>query len=187
MVASKAQQAATAERRNKAIELRRAGVEWQRIAETLGYSSKAAACKDVTRARDRAQAAVRVSVEHLRQEEIERLDRIQVGLWPAATKGDPKAADTVIRVIRERSRLNGVDVSPDVEERIRGEMTARIGAQMGVVWGRVLGGIPGLTEEQRAAVPGLLDEAIRWFTTTGGRVQAAIEGTVVDDDDGVAA
>ncbi len=187
MGASKAQRAATADRRNRAIKLRLAGAEWQAIADQLGYADKGAACKDVTRALERHLVAQRTSAETLRNLELDRLDRLQLGLWTAATGGDHKTADTVLRIMDRRARWAGFDVPPDVEERIRAEVVNSVGAQMAVVWGRVLSGIPGLTEDQRAAVPGLLDEAIRWFTASAARGRRAIEGAVVDDDEAGAA
>lgn len=184
MGASKAQRAATAARRDAAIKLRLAGAGWQSIADQLGYHDRSAACTDVRRAMEANLARQHESADVRRAAELDRLDRLQLGLWKAATSGSTKAADTVLRIITLRAKLSGVDVPPDVEERIREEMTARISAQMAVVWGRTLSGIPGLTEEQRAAVPGLLDEAIRWFSgaAAGGGARAAIEGVVVGED-----
>lgn len=184
MGASKAQRAATADRRNRAIKLRLAGAEWQAIADQLGYADKGAACKDVTRALDRHLVAQRVSSETLRNLELDRLDRLQLGLWTAATAGDHKTADTVLRIMDRRARWAGFDVPPDLEDRIRQEMTLRIGAQMATVWGRVIDGL-NLTAEQAALVPALLDAAISTFTAAARR-PAALEGSVADADDDAA-
>ncbi len=186
MGASKAQRAATAERRNKAIKLRLAGAEWQAIADQLGYADKAAACKDVTRALERHLVAQRTSAETLRNLELDRLDRIQLGLWTAATSGDHKTADTVLRIMDRRARWAGFDVPPDLEDRIRQETTVRIAAQMATVWGHVLDGL-GLSAEQAARVPGLLDAAIATFTAAAAPRRRAIEGVVDDEDEAGAA
>ncbi len=180
MGASKAQRAATAARREQAIKLKIAGADWKTIANRLGYASAAAACKDVTRALEQARAEMRVGLETLRDIDLERLDRLQLALWPAASRGDQKVADTVLRIMDRRAKWTGFDVPPEVEQRIRAEVVKSIAGQMAQVWGRVLAGIPGLTAEQAAAVPGLLDAAIA--AVVGRGAQRAIEGQVVDDE-----
>lgn len=177
---SKAQRAAIADRRAKAITLRMAGAGWDQIATQLGYSDKGAACKDVTRALEQNRIRLAESADAMRAADIERLNRLQLGLWKAATSGSTKHADTTLRIIALRAKLGGYDVPPDVEERIRGEMTQRIAAQMSIVWGRVLDGL-GLTPEQRGAVPGLLDEAIATFTR-GRPPELDAAGDIVDVD-----
>lgn len=178
MPPSKAQRAKTAARRTQAIQLRLAGTEWQQIADALGYASRAAAYVDVNRALEKALAEQRTGAEVLRETELLRLDRLQRGLWPTAVAGDTKAADTVLRIIDRRMRLLGLDVPPDVEERLRQELVAKIGAQMYMVFGQVMDGLR-LSEEQRGLVPGLLEQAILAFTKSERR---AIEGELVDGD-----
>lgn len=109
MPASRAQQAATAERRAKAIQARLSGLDWQTIADRLGYSSPAAACKDVSRALEQSRKAAQKAGEDLRALELARLDRMQAALWPKVVKGDTRAADTVLRVMQRRARLSGLD------------------------------------------------------------------------------
>lgn len=178
MPPSKAQRAQTAERRSKAIQLRLAGADWTQIADALGYADRAAACKDVTRALEAHVATQRAGAEVLRETELQRLDRLQRGLWPAAIAGDTKSADTVLRVIDRRMRLLGLDVPPDVEDRIRRELVARIGAQMYMVFGQVLDGL-GLTDGQRQSVPALLDAAVGGFV---GRERQVLEGSIVEGE-----
>lgn len=112
MPASKAQRALTAQRRADAIALKLAGADWAAIARQLGYSGAAAACKDVTRALEAATREQREQAEMLRQVELARLDRIQVGLWTAAAAGDPRAAEVVLKVIAQRIKLLGLDAVP---------------------------------------------------------------------------
>lgn len=109
MPASKAQQTQTAKRRAQAIQARLAGADWQTIAEQLGYSSRGAACKDVTRALEQSRAAAQKSGEDLRTLELARLDRMQRALWPKVVEGDHKTADTVLRLMQRRARLAGLD------------------------------------------------------------------------------
>ena len=112
-----AAKAAIAERRAKAIELRRAGVDWTTIAKELGYSSKASACKDVRRAMEESLKLMSERAEIRRVEEVARLDRLQQGLWARAVGGDPRAADTVLRIIDRRIRLLGLDAPTEVKVR----------------------------------------------------------------------
>ncbi len=180
MGTSRAQRAATAARRERAIALRLAGVEWAVIADRLGYAGKGAAQKDVTRAMEKSVAAARESADVLRRIELERLDRISVGLWKPGTSGDTKAAETLLKISDRRMKWSGVDFDPDVEQRIRDEVTLSVATQMATVWGRALAAI-GLTDEQAIRVQPALDEAVAWFIG-GARRRHAIEGSVVDEE-----
>lgn len=121
--ASKAQRAATALRRTQAIQLRRAGMDWDDIAKQLGYASRGAACTDVTRALQKHVAMERAEVEVYRHQELARLDRLQAGLWPLATgtlidpddeegkrrlPADPQAAETCRKIIMDRVKILGI-------------------------------------------------------------------------------
>lgn len=109
MAASRAQQAQTAERRAQAIQLRLSGMDWETIAQQLGYANRAAACKDVSRALEASREAARKAGEDLRALELARLDRMQAALWARVLKGDTKAADTVLRLMQRRARLAGLE------------------------------------------------------------------------------
>src|SRR3546814_5937084 len=102
MPASKAQQAATAERRKKAIALKLAGLDYQAIADQLGYADRAAAYVDIDRALKRNLAEEAEQVELLRHVAVQQLNRLQAAVWPKAVKGDTRAAETALRVITQR-------------------------------------------------------------------------------------
>lgn len=108
MAVSKAQRAATAERRAKAIQLRLAGMDWVAIATRLGYSNKAAACKDLSRALAANLAEVGRSVEELREVELMRLDRLRIAVWSSAVAGDLRAVDTVLKISDRYVNLLGL-------------------------------------------------------------------------------
>lgn len=110
MPPSKAQKAQTAERRRKAITLRLAGMDWQSIADQLGYADRGAACKDVNRALEANLAEQSQAADTLREVETLRLDRLQAAAWPSAVKGDLKAIETVLKVIDRRVKLQGLDM-----------------------------------------------------------------------------
>lgn len=98
-----------AERRARAINLRRGGASYRDIARQLGVST--------TRAWELvgdALGAVEVdAVDRLRQIESERLDAAQMALWPRVATGDPRAVDAFVRLSARRARLLGLDLQPD--------------------------------------------------------------------------
>jgi hypothetical protein len=161
--ASKAQQATTAERRRRAVQMRLAGgVTWEQIAKECGYSGKAAACKDVTRALDQERSLLRLSTEDLRTVEIARLDRLQRGHWPNALDGDIKATEVVLKIIAQRVRLLGLEGTDEERDRIRAEVIREVSGQAFSVIGYVLDGL-GISGEQRSLAPGLIQQAVGKF------------------------
>jgi hypothetical protein len=100
------QQAEAAERRNRAVALRKAGADFEQIAEQVGFASRGAAHDAVMQAirelpRENAEEALAV--------ELERCDALLVGLWPKARRGDEKAVHAALRVMERRARLLGLD------------------------------------------------------------------------------
>jgi len=89
----------------KAVELRLAGVGYAKIAAQLGYKDATAASSAVKRALD---GSLEESPEQIRQQELERLDAMLVGMWPKARRGDAVAVDRVLRLTERRSRLLGL-------------------------------------------------------------------------------
>lgn len=114
-----AKRAAVAERRVKAINLRLAGVDWQTIADKLGYTSRGAACQDVTRAFEQRRKAEGRAAEEMRHVETERLDRLQAAVWGRALKGDLKAVETVLRIMARRALLNGLDAPTKADTSVK--------------------------------------------------------------------
>lgn len=105
MGASKAQQAITAKRRSQALAMKVAGATYEKIATTLGYSSRAAACKDIQRALEEARKEQARDAGTLLAVELMRLDRLQAALWTGAIAGDHKVVDTVLKLMAHRARL----------------------------------------------------------------------------------
>lgn len=89
--------------------MRLAGLDYETIANRLGYSSRAAAHVDITRALEANVAEMNRNGDVLRQQELQRLDRLQAGVWTAAAGGDPRAIETAIRIIDRRCKLLGLD------------------------------------------------------------------------------
>ena len=95
------------DRELKVLELRRAGLTWQRIAVQVGYADHSGAYLAYKRALKRV---IQQPAEELRQAEIDRLDRLQLAAWPKAMQGDNSAIATVLRIMERRAKLLGLDM-----------------------------------------------------------------------------
>ena len=60
------------------------------------------------------EAVSKESAEELRRVELERLDAVHLSLWEQ--RGDPRVADTLLRVSKRRSELTGIDAPEKVED-----------------------------------------------------------------------
>lgn len=145
MPASKAQRAATAERRGKAIAMRLAGLDYETIAKRLGYrGGRGAACKDIERALVANIAAQRTSTEEYREVELLRLDRLQAASWQAAAAGDLRSIETVLRIIDRRCKLLGLDAPVRAEVVTLDYLDAAIREAEAALGGRAPFGTPAL-------------------------------------------
>lgn len=157
MPASRAQRAATAERRAKAVQLKIEGADYATIAAELGYSDQAAAHKDITRALEAAVTQQHKAVEILRQEELMRLDLLWVEVWAVLKRehvtvsngrlvrgedGRPlrddgpilQAVDRLQRILERRAKYLGLDaptkhevLTLDAIDRAIQELNAELG------------------------------------------------------------
>ena len=100
------------DKENKVLELRRAGLTWQRIAEEVGYSDHTGAYAAYKRALKRTQQQ---PADELREAELDRIDRLQLALWPKAMKGDNASINTIVRLMERRARLLGLDTPIKVQ------------------------------------------------------------------------
>jgi len=108
----------TLERETKILELRRAGVTWAVIAERTGYASASGAYNAYQRIAERT---IRPKLEELRDMELDRLDRLQAGVWGKAINGEIRAVDSVLRIIDRRARLLGLDAPKELN--VKAEVT----------------------------------------------------------------
>jgi hypothetical protein len=111
-------QAAIAERRRKALEFRKAGMGYEEIARQMGLAGPGSAYKVVQKA---LKATYQEPAEDVRKLEVERLDRLMLAWWPAATgRGktadgkpavppDGDATDRVLKIMKQRAELLGLD------------------------------------------------------------------------------
>lgn len=91
----------------QALELRKAGASYQAIADALGFKAKSRAHALVMEGLEDLEATVRESAADLRRMEMERLDAITLSLWKG--RGNPRVADTLLRISERRARLTGLD------------------------------------------------------------------------------
>jgi hypothetical protein len=148
----------------KVLDLRRAGFTFMRIAEEVGYRQASGAQRAYERviARDKPQAT-----EEHRWQELDRLDRMQVALWPRAMKGDDKAINTIVRLMERRARLVGIDaptriqaevVNYDGNRDIDGDIERIVNIIRGVGSSEPLEVESGTSESGTVATPGGLED-----------------------------
>lgn len=94
------------ERRRQALELRKGGVHFQVIAEQLGYPAAGNAYRAIMKA---LKATLQEPADEVRALELERLDRMLLGVWSKAVGGDLKAIDRVLRIMERRAMYLGLD------------------------------------------------------------------------------
>lgn len=88
------------QKENEAFDLRiNHGLTFDRIAERLGYASRAGAKKAFERALERLKNPDK---ENIVQTELERLDRMTETYWEAAIQGNPRAAELVLQIMDKR-------------------------------------------------------------------------------------
>ena len=90
----------------EATRLRLAGATYQQIADKLGYHYKGTAYRAVMRC---LKETKREPAEPLKTLELERMDRMLLGLWDKATHGDARAVDAVLRIMKRRAEMLGLD------------------------------------------------------------------------------
>jgi hypothetical protein len=102
-----------AQRRLKALELRRAGCTFSQIGVAMGFSRERAfriVTDEMLRLnRERTEAA-----EGLVALECDRLDALHLVLWPKAIKGDLDAIDRLIKLSARRCKMLGLDATPSM-------------------------------------------------------------------------
>lgn len=111
---------AAAERQRQALELRKAGVGFQAIADRLGYKDHSGAYRAVKTA---LKKTLQEPADEVRRVEVERLDAMLLGLWSSAKAGNLLAVDRVLRIMQRRADLLGLD-APQKRE-ITGDLILR--------------------------------------------------------------
>lgn len=105
---SKAKQVEVSERRNKAVQMRIAKIDYQTIADRLGYQNRSYACRDISRALQQARAEEDRSIDMYKEQELAGLDRAQAAIWARVLSGELEAIDRYVRIVQTRCRLLGL-------------------------------------------------------------------------------
>lgn len=70
------------------------------------------------------------AVAELREQELQRLDRLQRGHWSAAVSGNIGSSKIVLQCIDKRAKLLGLYAPVKVDAKVRSELDAQIEALM---------------------------------------------------------
>lgn len=95
------------EKERRVLELRRAGLTFDVIAQEVGYSNASGAHHAYTRAMKRT--LVDAGSDESRDLELDRLDRLQRFAWPQASQGNLRAIETILRIMGRRAKILGLD------------------------------------------------------------------------------
>lgn len=107
------------DRATKALELRKSGATYERIAAELGYSDESGPRKAVDRLLCRIEHE---GVAEMRRLEGQRLDQLQAAHWDAALSGDVDSTKVMLQVIDRRCKLFGLNapmavrVAPEITD-----------------------------------------------------------------------
>jgi len=104
----------SAERRQKALELRKNGYDYRTIAKALNTTVKTAYL-DVQKCLEEIRANTHETAEDVLELELKRLDIAQAALMPRVRDGDPRAIDTLMRVQERRAKYLGLDAANKLE------------------------------------------------------------------------
>ena len=96
------------EREEQSLTLRLAGATYRQIGNQLGITEQGAHAA-VMRALKRQIKRMAEPAEEVRQLELERLDRLLVGVWRQATQGNQGAIDRALKIMQRRAALLGLD------------------------------------------------------------------------------
>lgn len=99
---------AAAERRVRALELRKAGIGYRTIGAQLGVS-EAQAHRDVQSALSALRELELAEADDLRRLELERLDDAMLAIYPQVKRGNHGAIDRLLRIMERRAKLTGID------------------------------------------------------------------------------
>jgi uncharacterized protein (UPF0335 family) len=150
----------TAERRRLIVELRQQGLEWKTIVQRVkeqfpadqlpkGFDERYA-YKDLVRALKAAEADLQESARTMLQLELDRLNKLQTGLWPKALQGDTDAVKTVLQLMKRRAKYMGLD-EPE-------EIRARMDVGMDEVLPALMEALQDFPEARAAAADALTDD-----------------------------
>ena len=109
------------EKQLEALEMRKAGLPYQKIADALGYSNHSGARKAVIAAMKKT---LREPAEEVRELEIARLDDLINAIWHFRAK--PEYLDRILKIMERRSKLLGLDAPTKLDTHNDGEVVIKV-------------------------------------------------------------
>ena len=110
---TKADAVARKTRNKKIFELRMAGASEASIADVVGLSAPRVH-RILHEIIDNMNKTMEVRARHLLRMELERLDAMMLALW--ANKNDPRAGDTLLRIMERRAKYMGLDSPTKIDQ-----------------------------------------------------------------------
>lgn len=90
----------------RGYELRISGADWTAIAQELGYNDGAHARSQITALINKAKASLSMERKaEIIELELDRLDQLQLAVWPSAMTGDTKSIDSALKIMVHRAKL----------------------------------------------------------------------------------
>lgn len=100
------------DREMRVMEMLRAGMSDQQIADEIGYADDSA----VTHIRRRVtERYTGVATEDYRAQQLDRIDALLQSLWASARKKDYQAVDRVVKLMERQAKLVGLDAATKVD------------------------------------------------------------------------
>jgi len=130
----------------QALELRKAGVPYLRIAEVLGYASGSGAHKAVATA---LKKTLQEPADDLRRLELERLDAMLSAIWASVKQGQYGAIDRAIKIMERKAKLLGMDAPTRTDLTSGGKP---------LNWREFISGNPSADSEKPEAIRGSIPE-----------------------------
>jgi predicted transcriptional regulator len=103
-----------AQRRNRVLELRAAGLTEQQIADQLGMT-QGAVSKIINKALRSWAEADGMNIEMVRAQKLFELDQLKKAIWARALQGELAAVREATKIIQAQSKISGADAPVRVE------------------------------------------------------------------------
>jgi hypothetical protein len=110
----------------KALELALAGASYEQIAKACGYQHRSSAMRIVRDLIKKWAPIDPTDAEALRDTELARLDRLQAAHWTKALKGDYRSTEMILRIMRRRAQLVGLDAALKIDGGLSVELDEKI-------------------------------------------------------------
>ena len=157
-----------AERRQKVIELRKAGGSYRAIGIQVGVSAEQVR-RDLNQALAGLQQEENGATAQMRQLESERLDSLTLAFWKGAIEQkDPDAANIVLKCMDRRAKLYGLDKP----EQLQISQTGGSGPDWALIQQALMVALQAYPEARAAVAAGLVQ--LEALTTIEGEVSPSL-------------